>query len=79
MSKTWETDIESDVGTLRLKIEYFIDYGQKGDYDSPSIEPGVEIEEMELSIKKLDPDVVQHLREEILEEVVYYDPEDDRD
>lgn len=79
MNKVWETDLDSDVGTLQLRIEYSVDHGELGDYNSPSIQPSIIIEDMQISIKKLDTTVVDHMRDEILEQEISYDPEDYRD
>ena len=79
MSKKWQTEIESEIGTLSLKINYWLDPGQKGDYHTEHIPPSIEIDNMQIEIVKVDAEFIDHLREEILEEETTYDPEDDRD
>ena len=79
MSKKWQTEIESEIGTLSLKIDYWLDLGQAGDYHTEHIPPSVEIDNMQIEIVKVDAEFIDHLREEILEEETTYDPDDNRD
>ena len=79
MSKKWQTEIESEIGTLSLKINYWLDPGQKGDYHTEHIPPSIEIDDIQVEIVKIDGTFIHHIREEILEEETTYDPEDYRD
>ena len=79
MSKKWQTEIESEIGTLSLKINYWLDLGQRGDYHTEHIPPSIDIDDIQVEIVKIDNTFVDHIREEILEEESTYDPEDYRD
>lgn len=79
MSKKWQTEIESDLGTLSLKINYWLDLGQSGDYHTEHIPPSIEIDDIQVEIVKIDDTFIDHIREEILEEETTYVPEDYRD
>jgi len=79
MSKKWQTEIESEIGTLSLKINYWLDLGQAGDYHTEHIPPSIEIDDIQVEIVKIDGTFIDHIREEILEEETTYDPEDYRD
>ena len=79
MSKKWQTEIESEIGTLSLKINYWLDLGQAGDYHTEHIPPSIEIDDIQVEIVKIDETFIDHIREEILEEETTYDPEDYRD
>ena len=79
MSKKWQTEIESEIGTLSLKINYWLDLGQRGDYHTEHIPPSIEIDDIQVEIVKIDGTFIDHIREEILEEETTYDPEDYRD
>jgi hypothetical protein len=79
MSKKWQTEIESEIGTLSLKINYWLDLGQAGDYHTEHIPPSIEIDDIQVEIVKIDDTFIDHIREEILEEETTYDPEDYRD
>lgn len=79
MSKTWTTEIDSDIGTLRLKVSYHLDGGSYGDYDTPPEHPSVEIQDLKLEIVTPAHDMIDALSEEIMEYEGNYDPEDYRD
>jgi len=79
MSRKWQTEIESDIGTLQLTVEYYLDYGQAGDYHTPHIPPSIEIQDFKLVIVKPDSTFISHLEDEIMEDETSYDPEDYRD
>ena len=79
MSKKWQTEIESDIGTLSLKIDYYLDPGQRGDYYTEDIPPSIEIDDVAVTIVKIDTHVLDQIKDEILESETTYDPEDYRD
>lgn len=79
MSKKWQTEIESEIGTLSVTIDYWLDLGQKGDYHTEHIPPSIDIDEVSVKIIKLDAHVLNDIKEEILESETTYDPEDFRD
>jgi len=79
MSKKWQTEIESEIGTLSVTIDYWLDLGQKGDYHTEHIPPSIDIDEVSVKIIKLDAHVLNEIKEEILESETTYDPEDFRD
>ena len=79
MSKTWTTEIDSDIGTLEVKVQYYLDAGSFGDHYSPPSPPRVEIQDIDITLLKPDHVVLDHLEEEILEEEFNYDPDHNRD
>ena len=79
MSRKWQTEIESEIGTLSLKIDYWLDLGQRGDYHTEHIPPSIEIDNVTVEIVKIDAHVLNDIKDEILESETTYDPEDFRD
>ena len=79
MNKEWQTEIESEIGTLSLKIKYWLDPGQRGDYNTEPIPSSIEIDKVTVEIVKIDTHVLNDLKDEILESETTYDPEDFRD
>ena len=65
MSKTWITEIDSDIGMLKLKIQYEYDSGYHGDYHTPGEDHSVKITD----ISSISPFIVEQLEDEILDEV----------
>ena len=84
-AKDWETEISSDIGQLRLKIKYEIDYGQQGDYYTETIHPSVSIVEVEILPESLDKDAIEQITISIGRNVIddlyynwdYYEIKDD--
>ena len=76
MSRIWTTEIDSDIGVLKLKVSYHLDGGSYGDYDTPPEHPSVEIQDLKVEIVKADNDMIEALSEEIMEYEGTYDPED---
>ena len=76
MSRIWTTEIDSDIGVLKLKVSYHLDGGSYGDYDTPPEHPSVEIQDLKIEIVKADNDMIEALSEEIMEYEGSYDPED---
>lgn len=76
MSKKWETEIDSDLGTLSVTIEYHLNTGCMGDHLTPPDHPSVEIQEIQLKLIKPNTYILDQLSDEILEEESTYDPED---
>ena len=79
MSRKWTTEIESDIGTLKLTVDYYLDGGSSGDYNTPPEHPSVEVQDLKVEIVKADNDMIDALSEEIMEYEGNYDPEDYRD
>lgn len=79
MSKKWQTEIESEIGTLSLTVNYWLDLGQRGDYHTEHIPPGIDIDSVTVEIVKVDTHVLNDIKDEILESETTYDPEDFRD
>jgi hypothetical protein len=79
MSKKWQTEIESEIGTLSVTINYWLDLGQRGDYHTEHIPPSIDIDDVSVEIIKIDTHVLDEIKEEILESETTYDPEDFRD
>lgn len=79
MIKTWTTEIDSDIGQLRLTVDYHYEGGSKGDHDTPSHSSSVEIQDVSILIHKVDNDMLDHICDEILEHEEHHDPEDYRD
>lgn len=79
MSKKWQTEIESEIGTLSVTINYWLDLGQRGDYHTEHIPPSIDIDDVSVEIIKIDTHVLNDIKEEILESETTYDPEDFRD
>lgn len=79
MSRQWTTEIESDIGTLKLTVDYYLDSGSHGDYHTPPEHPSVEVQNLKVEIVKADNDMIDALSEEIMEYEGNYDPEDYRD
>lgn len=79
MSKIWTTEIDSDIGTLELKIHYHLEGSSHGDRYTPSSPPSVQINDLTITMAKPDYDILSQLEDEILEDEFNYDPEDYRD
>lgn len=79
MSKKWQTEIESEIGTLSVTINYWLDLGQRGDYHTEHIPPSIDVDDVSVEIIKIDTHVLDEIKEEILESETTYDPEDFRD
>lgn len=79
MSKTWTTEIDSDIGVLKLTVNYHLDGGSKEDYNTPLEHPSVEIQDLKIEIEKPDNDMLDHICDEILEYEGKYDSDDYRD
>jgi len=79
MSKQWTTEIDSDIGILKLTVDYHLYGGSYGDYNTPPEHPSVEIQDLKIEIVKADNDMIDHLSEEIMEYEGNHDPEDYRD
>ena len=45
---TWEVEIDSDIGPLKVMLTYDINRGSEGDYDTPGEEPSVSIIKVEV-------------------------------
>ena len=70
MSKTWITEIDSDIGMLKLKIQYEYDSGSYGDYHTPGEDHSVKITDIQVTdISSISPFIVEQLEDEILDEV----------
>jgi len=73
MPKEWESQLDTDLGTGTLKIEYEFDPGEpRVDYypdgsGSPGVSPSVRIIKMEYDLEEPDIDFVEQLQEEILD------------
>jgi hypothetical protein len=73
MTKKWETDFDSELGTGTLKIEYEFDPGEpRVDYypdgsGSPGTPPSVTILTMVYVLDEPDIDLAQELQSEILD------------
>jgi hypothetical protein len=66
----WETQIDSDIGPLDIKVQYEVIPGQHGDYHTPTIHPEVSIVDIEIKPEQdFDPDVIKFLEEEIEDEI----------
>jgi hypothetical protein len=46
--KTFQTTIDSDMGSLNIKATYEIHSGQRGDYHTETISPSINIVDVEL-------------------------------
>ena len=79
MSRQWTTEIESDIGTLKLTVDYYLDSGSHGEYHTPPEHTSVEVQNLKVEIVKADNDMIDALSEEIMEYEGNYDPEDYRD
>lgn len=79
MSRQWTTEIESDIGTLKLTVDYYLDGGSHGDYDTPPEHPSIEVQDLKIEIVRPDHDMIDALAEEIMEYEGNHDPEDYRD
>ena len=69
MSKSWITEIDSDIGKLKLKVTYEYDSGSSGDYYTPGEEASVNITDIEVVDKEVYPYMVTQLQDEILDEI----------
>lgn len=70
MSKTWITEIDSDIGRLKLKVQYEYDSGSDGDYYTPGEGQSVKITDIQVTdIPSISRFIVEQLEEEILDEV----------
>ena len=73
MPKEWESQLDTDLGTGTLKIEYEFDPGEpRVDYypdgsGSPGVSPSVRIIKMEFELEEPDTEFVEQLQEEILD------------
>ena len=69
---SYKTQIDSDMGPVNLKVKYEIHQGQKGDWHTDTIQPSINITEVELvSFEggKTFNDFLDHLAMEIEEYV----------
>ena len=66
-ARTYSTEIDSDIGLLEAKITYEFDGGEPGDYHTPPTLPSVNIIEIKIFPVNLDPVVLEHIEDEILE------------
>ena len=68
-TKSWEVEVDSEIGPLNATILYDIDYGEKGDYYTPPTHPSVTI--IEVKFDSLEsPDGthdMENFEDEILE------------
>lgn len=68
--RIWETQIDSAIGPLDIKVKYEIIEGQRGDYHTPTIHPEVSVVDIEIKPEQdFDPDVIRFLEEEIEDEL----------
>lgn len=73
MPKEWESQLDTELGTGTLKIEYEFDPGEpRVDYypdgsGSPGVSPSVRIIKMKYELEEPDTDFVEQLQEEILD------------
>lgn len=68
--RIWETQIDSAIGPLDIKVRYEIIEGQRGDYNTPTIHPEVSVVDIEIKPEQdFDPDVIKFLEEEIEDEL----------
>jgi len=67
---SYKTTIDSDMGPLNIKVTYEVHQGQKGDWHTETIEPSINITNVELvSLEegKAFDDFLEHLAIEIEE------------
>lgn len=65
-TKSWEVEVDSEIGSLNATILYDIDYGERGDYYTPPTHPSVTI--IEVKFDSLEsPDGMENFEDEILE------------
>jgi hypothetical protein len=73
MTKKWESQLDTELGTGLLKIEYEFDPGEpRVDYypdgsGNPGQEPSVRIIDMKFELTEPDTDFVEELQTEILD------------
>ncbi len=58
--------MDSEIGLLNATIIYDIDYGERGDYHTPSTHPSVTVIEVKFEPLKL-PDYMEDFEDKILE------------
>tara|TARA_R110002012_G_scaffold316838_2_gene532375 strand:- start:1600 stop:1854 length:255 start_codon:yes stop_codon:yes gene_type:complete len=51
---TWEVEIDSDLGPLKVNMTYQVDPGSHGDYYTPGEEPSVSIIKIEFEPVEVD-------------------------
>ena len=74
MTKTWTTTIDSDIGSLELRIKYDIESGERGDYNTPSTPAYVNITDYEIILIDEPP---LHIVEELELEIEEYECDKD--
>lgn len=68
MKRTWDTSLDSEIGTLRVTFEYDYDGGEKGSYDQPPVHPSVNITGIMLDIVELDQYAMSAYEDLIIED-----------
>lgn len=74
MTKTWTTTIDSDIGSLELRIKYDIESGERGDYNTPGIPAHINITDYEIILLDEPP---LHIVEELELEIEEYECDKD--
>lgn len=66
---TWQTSLDSEIGTLTATFEYDYDSGEPGDgYLQPPVYPSVSITSIVIEIEKLDQYSMQAFEELIIDD-----------
>lgn len=61
---TWEVEIDSDIGPLKVLLTYDINHGSEGDYYTPGESPSVSIIKIEFEpVNHSDLDLYEYERD----------------